>query len=284
MSAVAKPIKWHGGKDYLAKWIIGHMPKHTHYVEPYFGGGSVLLQKDPQGVSEVVNDRNGALMAFWSVLQSDQGVAALQRAVEAIPFSEERFQQSLRTLPTLPDTAEFAKAVHFFVVARQSRQGLCKDFATLSRSRTRRGMNEQVSSWLTAIDGLPDVHARIQRVVLYNKPAVDVIRQQDSPDTLFYLDPPYLHETRVTTGDYAHEMSEHDHMELLETISGIKGKFLLSGYPSSIYDNHAKQQGWGSTYRHIDNKASSQKTKEKKCECLWANFDLTVKCQQLGAA
>jgi len=64
MGKLTQPLKWHGGKHYLAKAIIELMPPHVHYVEPYFGGGSVLLEKDPVGVSEVVNDRNRELMNF----------------------------------------------------------------------------------------------------------------------------------------------------------------------------------------------------------------------------
>jgi DNA adenine methylase len=70
-------------------------------------------------------------------------------------------------------------------------------FATLSRTRTRRGMNEQASAWITAVDGLAAVHARLRRVAVLNRDALHVIRQHDGPDTLFYCDPPYLPRTRT---------------------------------------------------------------------------------------
>lgn len=275
MSGVlTQPIKWHGGKHYLADWIISHMPPHTHYVEPYFGGGSVLLRKDPEGVSEVVNDLNGGLTNFWRVVADDVSFARFMRLIEATPFSELEFRESCFNIDDLnpdPDSA-----AGFFVRARQSRQGLMKDFATLSRTRTRRGMNEQVSSWLTAIEGLPEVHARLKRVVILNRPALDVIRQQDGPETLFYLDPPYLHETRVTTSDYECEMSERDHHELLSCLATIKGRFLLSGYPSQLYERHARSHEWHCVTREIDNKASGAKNKQKKTECLWMNYQPTT--------
>lgn len=271
--SLTQPIKWHGGKHYLAKWIISQMPKHTHYVEPYFGGGSVLLQKDPEGVSEVANDVDRNLSCFWNHLADDRRFSEFGRMVESIPFSENDFDASRAEL-AFGSSRDLHRAVAFFVVARQSRQGLCRDFATLSRNRTRRGMNEQVSSWLTAIEGLPEVHARMKRVVVLNRDALDVIRQQDGPNTLFYLDPPYLHETRKTTSDYSHEMTAEDHCRLLDALAGIEGKFILSGYPSELYYASMAKHGWDFASCRIDNKASSAKIKEKKIECLWANFDL----------
>src|SRR4051812_48674523 len=90
---VPKPLKWHGGKDYLAKRIIALMPPHTHYAEAFFGGGSVLLAKDPEGVSEVANDLNGWLTTFWNVLRNPDQFQQLVRWLEAAPFSDAMFEQ-----------------------------------------------------------------------------------------------------------------------------------------------------------------------------------------------
>lgn len=278
MKQLTQPIKWHGGKGAfggkLAKWIISLMPPHhLHYVEPFFGGGSVLLHKDPEGVSEVVNDCHLQLMEFWSVLRSEEWFEKFKRTVEAVPFSEEMFKGSAqdKTLWKFEDHI-VSNAVRFFIRARQSRQGLMKDFATLSRTRTRSGMNEQVSAWLNAIEGLPDVHSRLKRVVILNRPALQVIEQQDGPDTCFYLDPTYLHETRVTTSDYQHEMTIADHTDLLLALRMIRGKFLLSGYRSRLYDLAAEASAWKRHDFEIVNNASSKDTKEVKTECVWTNF------------
>ena len=77
-------------------------------------------------------------------------------------------------------------------------------------------MNEQASSWLSAVEGLQDVHQRLKSVVILNDNACKVIGQQDGPHTLFYCDPPYLHETRTVTSAYGHEMTESDHLQLAE--------------------------------------------------------------------
>jgi DNA adenine methylase len=291
MTALTQPIKWHGGKYYLRKWIIDLMPPHLHYVEPFFGGGGILLARDPnrnwmssgdeklpsaiQGSSEVANDIHGELTNFWRVLQNPEDFEAFCRRIELTPFSEVEFNETLqnqRKDESRGPTNRVERAVQFFILARQSRQGLMRDFATLSRNRTRSRINEQVSAWLNVIEGLPDVHQRLRNVVILNQDACDVIRKQDGQHTLFYCDPPYLHETRSTTGEYAFEMTEAQHVQLLDVLAGIQGKFMLSGYPSDLYQDRQRQHGWNCHICLIDNKAAAGKVKEKKEECLWCNF------------
>lgn len=279
---LTQPLKWHGGKHYLAHWIISHMPPHLHYVEPYFGGGSVLLARDPnrdwmgeeklpshqRGSSEVVNDLNGELMNFWRVLQSEELFPQFRRLVELSPVSQQLWQEAENT-----EGSQVERAAKFFIRARQSRQGLGSCFTTLSRSRTRRRMQESASSWLSAVDGLPDVHARLRRVVILNDDAINVIRQQDGDRTHFYVDPPYFGAERSGGGEYgAYEMTESQHRELLETLATITGTFQLSDYHSDLYDSFAAKQGWRCEECVIDNKASSRATKERKTECLWMNY------------
>jgi len=291
MAVLSQPIKWHGGKYYLRKWIIDLMPPHLHYVEPFFGGGGILLARDPernwmavgdqkltaahQGSSEVANDIHGELINFWRVLQNPDDFEAFRQRVELTPFSQAEFEAA-RDSPVLENSevpvTQVDRAVRFFILARQSRQGLMRDFATLSRNRTRSRINEQVSAWLNVVEGLPDVHQRLRKVVILNQTACEVIRKQDGEHTLFYCDPPYVHETRSTTGEYAFEMTEAQHRELLDVLAGVAGRFMLSGYPSELYREWEQRHGWRRHEFLIDNKASSGKTKETKTECLWCNF------------
>jgi DNA adenine methylase len=264
-SRVVQPLKWHGGKHYLAKRIIELMPAHVHYVEPFFGGGSVLLSKSPDGVSEVVNDVHKELTNFWRVLQDDETFSKFKRIADAIPFSKVEWDDA-----HAKSTCPVQEAVNFFVRCRQSRAGKFDSFATLSRNRTRRRMNEQASSWLNAVEGLPAVAERMKRVVIMSEDAKKVIRSQDGKNTLFYLDPPYLHETRVTTADYEFEMSTEQHAELLETVDACEGSVLLSGYPNDLYDTRLRH--WKTVDIVIDNKASSAKKKPLQTERIWTNF------------
>lgn len=266
------PLKWHGGKHYLARKIVAMMPPHTHYVEPYAGGLSVLLAKDPEGVSEVANDAYGELTNFWYVLQNADTFRDFQRVVQATPFSEEEWRSATRATVYGSDVD---RAVNFFVLCRQSLAGRMRSFTGVTKTRTRRGMNNEVSAWLSAVDGLPEVHARMRRVLVLNRDALDVIRQQDAPQTLFYLDPPYLHDTRATAADYAHEMTEGQHAALLQELDGIESKFLLSGYRSELYDRHAAARcpAWRRFDFDMPNHAAGGKAKRRMVECVWCNFD-----------
>ena len=261
-------LKWHGGKAYLAKKIVAMMPPHIHYVEPYAGGLSVLFAKDPEGHSEVVNDINGDLSTFWRVLQNVDTWRDFQRIMQAVPFSAVEYQDASKS--QVFDT-DVDRAVAFFIRCRQSMAGRMDSFAPLSRNRTRRGMNEQASAWLSAVDGLPAVHERLKRVVVLNADAVAVIRQQDGPNTLFYCDPPYLHETRTAPEVYEHEMSAIEHADLLDTLSRLKGKFLLSGYPSALYTRYAAIYNWKCVHFDLPNNSASGETKRRMTECIWSN-------------
>lgn len=294
MKKVSPPLKWHGGKHDLATWIIGLMPPRCtnpndpdgsdpgwlHYVEPYFGGGSVLLANDPEGISEVVNDLHAELANFWTVLQNTPLFELFRRIIEATPFSEDEWNASrINPLDQGPQVnyskvggRDVVRAARFFVRCRQSHSGRMKNFPPMVRARTRRGMQDHVSAWLSCVDKLPEVHARLKRVAILNKPALDIIRKEDGPRTLFYLDPPYLHETRATTGEYDHEMQYTDHEALLELLGKIKGRFLLSGYNSTLYHDQECFFGWNRHEKSINNHAAGGKTKRMMVECVWTNF------------
>ncbi len=266
---ITGPLKWHGGKYYLAPKIVAMMPPHLHYVEPFLGGGAVLLIKDPNGVSEVVNDLNGELTNFWQVLQGEETFGAFMRKVVAIPFSQVEFEDA-----AVPGCDDVDRAVSFFVRCRQSRAANMKNFATLTRNRLRRDMNEQASAWMNAVEGLPEVAARLKRVVILNDHACNVIRSQDGPNTLFYCDPPYLHSTRTSTDAYAYEMNEDDHCRLLTTLNDVEGKVILSGYSSALYESMLQPPKWHRTEFDLPNNAAGGNAKARMTECLWLNYEL----------
>jgi DNA adenine methylase len=257
------------------------MPRHLHYVEPFGGGLAVLLARDPEdprlwagdtssmrGVSELANDINGRLMNFWRVLRDEDSFTRFRRQVEAIPLSREAWEEA-HVHVYGPDPV--ADAVAFFVDCRQSLAGRMTGFTPITRTRTRRGMNGNVSEWVGAVDGLAAVHARLRRVALDNLPALEVIRREEGPQTLFYIDPPYLHETRTARKVYGpHEMTEEDHRQLLEALNGCVGKVMLSGYPSDLYDTALA--GWARHTFDLPNHAAGGKSKGRETEVLWCNF------------
>lgn len=189
-----------------------------------------------------------------------------RRRLEATPFSETEWQMSADRMDD-PDPVGRAIVIR----CRQSLAGRMDAFAAITKRRTRRGMNEQASAWLSVIDRLPAVHARLARVVILNRPALDVIRQQDGEQTLFYLDPPYLHKTRVGKDVYACEMCEQEHCELLDLIVAVKGKAMLSGYRSSLYNQRLAD--WVRHEFRMPNHAAGGARKRRMVECVWCNFE-----------
>jgi DNA adenine methylase len=253
------------------------MPRHIHYCEPYAGGASVLLQRDPndeslwypghKGVSEVLNDVDRELMNFWSVLRHKEWFVEFQRLVSLTPLARSSFENAHYEFSNADSPT---KAYNFFIRARQSRAGTFKGFTQLTRNRLRRGVNGNASEWLGAVEGLPQVHARLQPVVLECMDALKLIAREDGPATLMYLDPPYVHEARTAKKVFKNEMTDRQHMELLCVIHECTGKVMLSGYHSTLYDSSLSK--WTCHEFDLPNHAAGGKEKRRMTEVIWCNF------------
>jgi DNA adenine methylase len=261
-------LKYHGGKFHLAKRIVELMPPHKFYVEPFAGGLGVLLAKNPNGVSELVNDLNIRVSNFWKVLRDDETFKRFQRAIEATPpVSRPAFEEALAHVY---GNDPIADAVAFFTVHRQSMGGRGKSWSP-PEQRIIRGMNGSVSRWLTAIDGLTELHARLRRVVIENTDAIKQIQKWDIPDALLYLDPTYLAETRASPKIYDCEMTAKDHRRLLDVVTGCRhAKVMLSGYDSELYNTALSS--WKRYTFNVASHAAKTQTKARRTEALWTNF------------
>jgi DNA adenine methylase len=280
-------LKWHGGKRYLASRILELMPPHLHYVEPYFGGGRVLFARDPadprlwwtgtdsdgrpcKGVSEVISDLYGDLMNFYAVLKDADLFGRLRHRLELTLHSEAEWEASRELLAGSPGDP-VARAAALFTLCRQSLSGRMVGFAPTVRNRLRGGRNDGANAWWSAIDGLEAVHHRLRDVKVLCRPALDVIRTEDTPATLFHLDPPYLHETRAAKGVYGpREMSDADHRHLLDALRSVKGKVILSGYRSDLYDDALRD--WRGEEIEVANHAAGGDKKRRMIECLWMSW------------
>jgi DNA adenine methylase len=264
------------------------MPRHLHYVEPFFGGGRVLFRRDPadrrlwsesrtsdnrkpDGVSEVINDIDGDLMNFYTVLKDAQLFGRLRQLLELTLHSEAEWLAACQALRGSGPGDPVERAAALFVCCRQSLSGRKDAFAPTTRTRLRGGRNGGVNEWWGAVEGLSAFHNRLKAVKVLCRPALDVIRSEDTEVTLFYCDPPYLHETRTARGVYGdQEMSEADHGELLEALKECKGKVILSGYPSRLYDEALA--GWNRHAFDLPNNAAGGAAKRRMTEVVWCNF------------
>ena len=264
------PIAWYGGKAYYAEWLIERFPVHRVYVEPFGGAANVLLRK-PRSEVEVYNDVDDRVVNLFRVVRDPEQFERLRLLLDLTPYARAEFADLLE-LPTTDDPVE--KARRFFAVCRQARGGL--GMSKLSRNawatskRTRREMAEPVSKYLSAIEGLADVAARFRTVMIESKPAINLIQQYDGEDTFFYLDPPYMPETRHgnKAATYAHEMTPEDHAALLDVLLAIKGKAMLSGYAAPLYDDKLKD--W--RREELKTKAHMSNSGEERIEVIWFNY------------
>lgn len=223
------PVKWHGGKHYLAQCIVSRFPPHHTYVEPFGGAASVLLNKEPSPV-EIYNDLDERITRLFRVLR-DHG-DEFRRRLTLTPYSEIEFETAEEQA-----TDEIEQVRRDFVRWRLSLGGRGDSFS-YTLHRVRRLMADVVSGYLSAIDEqLPLIVDRLRTVEITSRPAIEVIRKWDSETTLIYCDPPCLPSTlQENSRDvYGREMGENDHRELADVLSSCSAHVVLSGYPSELY-------------------------------------------------
>ncbi|MEQ2007616.1 MAG: DNA adenine methylase [Limisphaerales bacterium] len=262
------PFGWYGGKFSHLDWLRPLLPDCHHYCEPFAGSGAVLLNREPAPV-ETFNDLDGEVVNFFRVLREEK-----DRLVEAIgltPFAREEFAKACEISP---DLSSLERARRFYVRARQVRTGLAQT-ATIGRwanckNTSRAGMSGVISRWLGAVEDLPAVAERLLRVQIENRPALDVIQLYDSPTTLFYCDPPYVHSTRGDSKAYGFEMNDRQHRELAAVLNRVQGMVALSNYQADILDELFPAPKW---HKFATAPRTVHSTKDKRVEVLWTNYD-----------
>lgn len=232
-------LRYHGGKWRLAPWIISHFPHHTCYVEPFCGAASVFLRKPPAEF-EVLNDLDGDLINFFRVLR--EHTDDLIQAIQLTPYSRAEYKAAFDTEPFI-DPLERAR--RYYVAAWQgwgggkgTRPGGWRYQHTNNRGKS------VVADW-NQVHHLEAVVGRLKCAMIENDDALSVIERYDQPHTLFYVDPPYLSETRTDrwkTCAYQHEFDIEHHNELLDLLNRIEGMAVISGYPSDLYTSGLS--GW----------------------------------------
>lgn len=261
---------WYGGKYSHLDWLLPLLPKTTHYCEPFGGSAAVLLNRTPSPV-ETYNDLDGQVVNFFRVLrdQKDQ----LIESIGLTPFSREEFRLAIaKEEDNLPD---LERARRFFIRARQVRTGLAQT-ASIGRwahckLTSRAAMAGAVSRWLGSVEDLPEIVQRLLRVQIENDRAIDVIRRYDSPETLFYCDPPYPHDSRGDSKAYAYEMTDDEHRQLASLLHSVDGKVALSGYDCPLMQE--LYADWNCIKAPLK---QCHSIKELRQEVLWLNYELSI--------
>ncbi len=258
--AVTRPaLRYFGGKWRIAPWIIGNLPPHDCYVEPFCGAASVLLRKPPSRI-EVINDLDGEIVNFFRVLRERPD--ELVRLIGLTPFSRSEYALAYEPCAA-SDVLERARRL--YVRSWQGRGGGRTQWRSGWRfiKTWNRGTNYS-TDW-DRVDHLYAIAKRLKHPQIECSDWRVVIRRYDAPGTLFFCDPPYLPDVRSErwrTKAYQCEMGADDHADLVAVLSGIRGMAALCGYASPLYEE--RLAGW----RMLTIKSLTDAGKPA-AECLW---------------
>ena len=258
------PISYYGGKQKMLKHILPLIPEHRIYTEAFFGGGAVFFAKTPVE-SETINDRFGMAIDFYKICKTDFDWIKLH--VEATLFARDAWTEAWIIYRKPHRFNERLRAWAFYVATNMG--FACKigswGFDRYGK-RPRAFHNKKM--WFDE-----SIAKRLELTQIENNDACKVIKSRDAEDAFHYVDPPYISTDQGHYDGY----SEADYMKLLDTLSEVKGKFLLSSYPSDILNTYIQKNGWYSkTFSKTLSapKGGSGKRRGKKTEVLTANYPI----------
>ena len=253
-------MKYPGSKWNMAKTIVSLMPEHKSYLEPYFGSGAVLFTK-PVAPIETINDISGDVVNLFRTIREHKD--ELAAAIYYTPYSEQEYEQAFNDQSENP-----VERARLFLIRSLQSHG----FSTYRKVGWKvdvqgREKSYCVKHWNEIPNIIHETAERLKKVQIANTEAVELIRRFNYDNVFIYLDPPYMLEARSSKRkQYEYEMTEADHIRLLETISKSKAKIMISGYQTDLYDEILKS--WN---RH-EYSATAQMGLPRK-EILWTNYE-----------
>lgn len=230
-------IPYIGGKNRIAKWIISHFPPNYQkmtYVEAFGGAGWVLFKKEPSLV-EVYNDADELLVNLFIVLRDH--FHEFRRRAHRTLHSRRLFQMALQQIKEGYFKDNIDKALCYAIIVTQSFGGNQNSWGYCISANTRKSSG---IGWLPFLKRLNRIRYRLSTVQIECFDFRKIISKYDTPNTLFYLDPPYVGKEHY----YRTDFTEKDHIELAELLKSIKGKFVLSYYPCELVEKLYKDFNW----------------------------------------
>lgn len=268
----------------MARWVLSHFPPHRTYTEAFGGAASVLLRK-PRSYAEVYNDLDEEVVNLFRVLRDEGMAARLRQHIHLTAFSRIEFKAAYELTDEPVERARrlvVRSAMGFGSNAHASQEKGHR--STGFRATSNRSGTTPAIDWTGYPSILPAIVERFRGVVIECRPALDVIAQHDRPDTLHYVDPPYLHETRSRSNAYdlgwrmyAHEMTDADHEAMLARLVDLQGMVVLSGYPAPLYDDAL------SDWLRVETEARADGAR-KRTEVLWINPHAKARVEEAQGA
>ena len=256
-------IRYHGGKFRIADWIISHFPEHKTYVEPFGGGASVLLKKEPSQI-EVYNDLDNEVVNLFRVLRDSSLRKSLEEQLYLTPFSRSEFYDAYE------DTDDQVEKARRMIIRAQ--MGFGSAGATKGKTGFRmaggRQKNYEIVLWDQYPSRLSLVAERLKQVMIENQDASKIMNYYDSKNTLFFVDPPYIRSTRTANVTaYRYEMTDDEHIALVQQLLHLEGKIILCGYNHEIYNSRLSE--WSRLTRSVQ--ASGNRGGVTREEVIWIN-------------
>lgn len=264
--ALRPVMKYHGAKWALANWVIDHFPAHDTYVEVFGGSAAVLLNKQLSKY-EVYNDKNDVVVNLFRVIRDDEMRERLLKLLTMTPYSRTEFMDARHH----DENYDPVTSAHKLLIRAQmgfGSAGATSSYTGFKSYTSTKGAASIKNLWTNLPANLIEVAIRLQNVMLENVDGQKLIKSHDSPETLFYLDPPYSASTRENNDTYGKfEYSDKQHIELLDLVLSCSGKFVISGYDNDLYNNVLK--GWNKSFK--SSAISSQKGSVVRTEVIWSS-------------
>jgi DNA adenine methylase len=257
------PISYYGGKQTLAKVIVRFMPEHRLYCKPFAGGAAVFFAKTPSKV-EIINDTNGELINFYQVVKRE--FTALEQEV-SLSLHSRRQHDHAWVIYNNPDLFNPVKRAWAVWILANSSYG-CKITSVFGYDRSGTNAKKMDNKRVGFTAEYAD---RLKRVQIENCDAVRIIKSRDVPDGFFYCDPPYVGADQGHYDGYTQE----DFDGLIETLSAIKGKFLLSSYRNKALTEATKRNGWYMLEFKMPCSMTNRYELKDKIEVMTANYPIT---------
>jgi DNA adenine methylase len=261
-------LKYHGGKWLLAPKIVSLFPPHRSYVEPFGGGGAVLLYKE-RSHTEVYNDLDEDIVNLFYVAR-ERG-EELSEKLKYTPYARQELELAFHKSD---DPLEKARRLLIRGMFGRSPSAVnIETGASAFRARQPGARKIMANVWMDFPKRVNAICDRLRGVIIENKDAFELIGQFDSEDTLFYVDPPYMSKTRDAGTDYKYELTNAEHEKLAVLLKSVKGKVILSGYDSEEYETW--YAGWRRKEFELYADGSIQRggKRIKRVEVIWMNFE-----------
>lgn len=254
------PISYWGGKQQLAPRILKLIPTHKSYVEPFFGGGAVFFAK-PESRIEVINDINDNMVNFYRVVKRTDTFEKLCEELDLTLHSEYQYGQAKAIWKAGRHDCRIMRAWAVFVLSHQSFRNSMGTWAY--------SLDRNMAAQFTNMKKMLDERylKRLERTQIFCRDALRVIVNTDRVDTFLFVDPPYYN---ADMGPYEGYTLE-DFQKLLEALGRVKGKFLLTTYPSEMLTRYAERNSWHTINNEMHLSASA-KTGKKKTEVFTMNY------------